>query len=156
MAANNEPKKEKNKRIIHLILFVLYLLVMCYLVFFAEQFGRVNTGVRTFRYNIKPFKEIMRFYRVRHQYPMGFLLNVVGNIVAFMPFGYFLPRIHTKCKNGLLTVLHGFFLSLTIEVIQLLAKIGCFDVDDLILNTAGVLLGFLLGWLIGKFLKKES
>ena len=43
---------------------------------------------------------------------------------------------------GFFIILSGFFISLTIEVIQLLTKVGCFDVDDMILNTLGAALGY--------------
>lgn len=43
-------------------------------------------------------------------------------------------------RSGWLIVLAGFGLSVTVEVIQLITKVGCFDVDDMILNTAGRLL----------------
>ena len=46
-------------------------------------------------------------------------------------------------RSGWLIVLAGFGLSVTVEVIQLITKVGCFDVDDMILNTAGAALGYL-------------
>ena len=44
--------------------------------------------------------------------------------------------------RAFLIFLSGFLLSLTVEVIQLISKVGCFDVDDLILNTLGAVLGY--------------
>ena len=55
-----------------------------------------------------------------------------------------LPVILDKMRSGWLIVLAGFGLSVTVEVIQLITKVGCFDVDDMILNTAGAALGYLL------------
>lgn len=60
------------------------------------------------------------------------------------PFGFILPVILDKMRSGWLIVLAGFGLSVTVEVIQLITKVGCFDVDDMILNTAGAALGYLL------------
>ncbi len=86
--------------------------------------------------NITILKEITRYTFGSHL----FYRNVVGNIVMFIPFGFFTTYfldIHKKRYNLLVT----FFTSLAIELIQL--KIGrAFDVDDLILNCLGSLIGF--------------
>ena len=48
-----------------------------------------------------------------------------------------------SCRSGFFIILSGFGLSLVVETIQLITKVGCFDVDDLILNTLGAALGYL-------------
>ena len=86
-----------------------------------------------------------RFWVYRKQ--LGFaavFTNLVGNVAGFLPFGFILPVITEKMRSGLLITLAGFGLSLTVEVIQLITRVGCFDVDDMILNTAGAALGYLL------------
>ena len=74
-----------------------------------------------------------------------------------MPFGFFLPVFSRRCHIFLNTVFYSFELSLFVELIQLVTKVGSFDVDDLILNTLGGALGFLVyqvfAW-IGRKLKK--
>ena len=70
----------------------------------------------------------------------------VLNAVMFAPFGFLLPVLWCKCRKWKVTVLAGFLLSLTIEVLQMF----CFratDVDDLLMNTLGAFLGYLLAWL---------
>ena len=47
-------------------------------------------------------------------------------------------------NSGFLICISGFLLSLTVEVIQLVTKVGCFDVDDMILNTLGAAFGYVL------------
>ena len=88
MAATNSGKTRKIEK----LFFVLYLLVLAYLLFFAEGMGRtISTG---YRYNLEPFCEIKRF--LYHVDILGWktvFLNVAGNVIAFMPFGFFLPRI---------------------------------------------------------------
>ncbi len=49
-----------------------------------------------------------------------------------------------KCRSGFFIILSGFSLSLVVEVIQLITKVGCFDVDDMILNTAWGSIGYVL------------
>jgi glycopeptide antibiotics resistance protein len=72
----------------------------------------------------------------------GFLVNVVGNILAFMPFGFCLPIISLKETKLYRVFFWTFGFSVAIETIQLFYKIGIFDVDDIILNTFGGILGY--------------
>lgn len=98
-----------------------------------------------YQYNLTPFREIMRF--IRYRLVVGFqafFINVFGNIIAFMPMGFFLPAVMGKKLNGIQILLLSFFFSLSVETVQLLTKLGCFDVDDLILNTLGGFLGYLV------------
>lgn len=70
---------------------------------------------------------------------LPFVMNVLGNIILFIPLGFFLPLLMKIkfCK----TVLCGFLFSLVIELIQLpMNRVS--DIDDLILNTVGTILGF--------------
>lgn len=55
---------------------------------------------------------------------------------------FVLPVINRRMRNGFFIILSGFSISLTVEVIQLITRAGCFDVDDMILNTLGAALGY--------------
>ena len=67
------------------------------------------------------------------------ILNFAGNVIAFIPFGYLLPKMVKKKPRLFHTVLFSFEFSLLVELTQLISRTGSFDVDDLILNTlAGV------------------
>lgn len=125
------------------VLFLAYLAMLVYFVFFAESFGR-DSAQHEYAYNLELFKEIKRFYQYRHQLGMeAFLLNVVGNMVAFMPCGFFLPIVSRRSKKCYNATWLCFGLSLCIETVQLIFKVGSFDVDDLLLNTLGGVLGYL-------------
>ncbi len=131
------------------ILFVLYFAVLFYFLFFSEEMGRTYSE-RTYHYNLVPFKEIGRFIRYHRTLGTGtVLLNIVGNVAAFVPFGIFLPVFSARCRKVWFTVFYSFELSLLVELLQLVTKVGSFDVDDLILNTIGGLVGFLI-YLWGK------
>lgn len=126
-------------------LFVLYIMLLVYFLFFSEEYGRVAEAEREFRYNLVPFVEIRRFWVYRHQLGLlALLTNIFGNVIGFVPYGYILPVVTRRMQSGFLIILSGFCLSLTVEIIQLITKVGCFDVDDLILNTMGAALGYLL------------
>ena len=72
----------------------------------------------------------------------SFLINIVGNVVAFMPCGFFLPIVSRRSKRWYRTIVFSFAFSFMLETIQLIFKVGSFDVDDMILNTLGAGLGF--------------
>lgn len=144
----------KKHRIAAGVLFVLYFIVLFYFLFFSEEMGRTYTE-REYHYNLVPFKEIHRFIEYRKILGMrSVMLNIVGNVVAFMPFGTFLPVFVAKGKKFWFTALYSFELSLFVETLQLISKVGSFDVDDLILNTLGGILGYILYRILKYFYKK--
>lgn len=75
--------------------------------------------------------------------------NILGNLILLFPLGILLPLLWDKFRNIRTATVFGFFTSLSIEVIQLLSMLignrgRAFDIDDIILNTAGAFLGALL------------
>ena len=125
-------------------LFIVYLLTLAYFLFFAEATGRTFTE-RTYQYNLILFHEIRRFVVYRRQ--LGFAavaLNLAGNVIAFVPFGVFLPMLVKRARSLIKTSLLGFEFSLFVELVQLFSKVGSFDVDDILLNTLGVIGGYAL------------
>ncbi len=135
------------------IAFFLYLIALVYFLLFAEMFGRTNTE-KTYRYNLVLFKEIWRFWHYREILgTTAVLLNLVGNVVGLMPFGFFLPFLAKRTRRCYTVTCLTFLFSLTIELIQLLCKVGSFDVDDLLLNTIGGMLGYFFFW-IGWHIRK--
>ena len=126
------------------LLFIAYLIALTYLMFFAEAMGRTGNTEAEYAYNLELFKEIRRFYLYRKQLGIeAVLLNLGGNVAGFMPFGFILPIVSRRGRRWYNTVLLAFCLSLCIETIQLVFKVGSFDVDDLFLNTLGGILGFI-------------
>ena len=138
----NKGTKRRVKKL-GTIFFVLYVLILVYLLFFSEGYGRVAQAEREYRYNLVPFVEIRRFWTYREQLGMFALFtNIFGNVMGFVPYGFVLPVIARRMRNGFFIILSGFCISLSVEVIQLITKVGCFDVDDMILNTLGAALGY--------------
>ena len=125
-------KQVKKIRTLGKVLFVLYIFFLLYFLIFSDWYGR--TGVsREYQYNLVLFKEIKRFIEYREELgAFAVFTNLFGNILIFMPFGFFM------------TLFYSFGLSLCVEVFQLLTKVGSFDVDDLLLNTIGGVLGYIL------------
>lgn len=124
------------------VLFGVYLIMLCYFLFFAESMGRPYTE-RGYHYNLIPLKEVMRFINYRSVLgPKAVMLNLLGNIVAFIPYGLFIPLLQHKQRHVWRIVLLSFDFSLLVELLQLVSKRGSFDVDDLILNTIGGAVGY--------------
>ncbi|WP_409346230.1 VanZ family protein [Paenibacillus sp. MBLB4367] len=74
--------------------------------------------------------------------------NFSGNIAIFIPFGIFIPML-SESKNVSLerVFVLSLLVSLLLEGLQAVLSIGTFDVDDLLLNTSGGMLGFGIFWL---------
>jgi len=77
------------------------------------------------------------------------------NILLFVPIGFFLPILWRKFEKRRFTIIYGFLLSLSIEIIQLLGH-RITDIDDLLMNTMGTILGFYLYVLVKRILPKVS
>lgn len=137
-------KHKKSIWILCWILFWVYIGALVYFLFFAEMLGRAGQP-RGYHYNLIPFKEIRRFLVYRELLgPTAVFLNLAGNILIFMPFGFLLPIMSRKLRGFFRVTILGFELSLTVEIVQLISQTGSCDVDDIILNTVGAAAGFLV------------
>jgi len=121
--------------------FIIYILCLFQVVTFTDD-------VTWSTNNFIPFKEILR-YNVTSRL---FLKNVIGNMIMFLPFGFFISY-YLENKKPYLTVILTLIASIAIETVQL--AIGrVFDVDDIILNICGGLLGYLIYYLMYKISEK--
>ena len=111
-----------------MLLFVVYIMCLFYVVTFQDVSWSTS--------NFVPFKEMFR-------YPFGshlFFKNVVGNVIMFAPYGFFLGYF-LKLEKGTSVFILSFLTSITIETVQLV--IGrVFDIDDIFLNIIGGLIGY--------------
>lgn len=123
------------------VLFAVYILLLAYFLFFSEHYGR-NLYTDEYKYNLVLFKEVKRFIEYRNILGMeSFVVNIFGNIFAFTPFGFVLPIISRENRKLLNITLLSLEFSLTVELLQLIFKVGIFDVDDLLMNTLGGFIG---------------
>ena len=128
----------KEKFVFYKEMFVFAFLLYSLLLFYVVTFLDVNYGTN----NFIPFHEIFR-YEFGSVY---FLHNVLGNIILFIPFGYFVSHIMASKKPYAMFII-SIITSVVIEFTQL--KIGrTFDVDDIILNLIGAILGYIVYLLI--------
>lgn len=144
---------KKKYRPLIILIFILYILVLLYILLLKgniadspQDFTVASQGI--FRlpsnYNLTPFKTIMIFVNdVRATNSLYSYLNLFGNIVLLIPFGFFVPLLTKRKKTFLLTFLTGTLFILLIEFVQLITIWGIFDIDDYLLNILGVLIGWI-------------
>ena len=138
-------KATRKVRIFGRIFFVAYMILALDFMFFSETLDRTMVSDQ-YRYNLTLFKEITRFWNMRHTYGWNItIINLLGNVVCFMPFGFLLPMVSKRSvfKNFLSVTFLAMLFSIGIETAQLVTKVGAFDVDDIFLNTIGGLLGYI-------------
>lgn len=70
------------------------------------------------------------------------LRNIIFNILMFLPFGFVLPLLFKKCEKFYITYFLGLCMTISIEVLQLISKRGIFEIDDIINNTLGCMIGY--------------
>ena len=78
-------------------------------------------------------------FQVRHA-----VINLAGNVVMFVPLGFFLPAVWKKCRGFFRTLFCAAGMIAAVEIAQLFSLRGSCDVDDLILNLVGVAVGYAL------------
>ncbi len=147
---------KKSHKWIH-VLFFLYLLIVVRLIIFKYPFymlkeiastwekGIILEGLDTANFTL--FKTI-RMY-IDYAYMLNSFENLVGNVVVFVPFGFLLPYVLKNGKIFFVMLLNAFLFVLGIELFQLFSAFGAFDVDDILLNCVGAIIGYML-FLIGK------
>ena len=155
------PMINRNKvmRRTFLLFFAAYLLLILTFTLFDPAFGR-NRQVRFVfsdkallknsletAFNIIPFRTISLYLSAL--FTGGFSLSVIatnllGNLVAFMPLGLFLPMFFRKCERFVYFLLTTSLIVLCIETLQFLFVVGFCDIDDLILNVFGACIAFLV------------
>ena len=108
-------------------------------------------AVFPFRINLVPFVNLFDYESRRDM-----LLNIIGNTAMFIPSGIILPIVYKKLDTFRKVVKAGFFISLCIEITQLPFSVRATDIDDLILNTLGVIIGYWIYALIKRAKRTKS
>lgn len=116
------------------LLFMIYILILFYVVTYQDP---ISSYIGT--YNLMPFKEMFRY----HIGTPLFYKNIIGNLIIFMPFGLFVSS-YLKTKKFSIILILAIISSLTIEFAQRLIIGRVFDVDDIILNVVGSIIGYLV------------
>ncbi len=133
-----------------------YLVVLIRIVLFKQValynlFAAIGSMERTI--SIIPFKSLLDM--VNNNISVTRILeNILGNIAIFIPFGLLLPIVQKDKSKKI--ILYGLITSALIEIIQYVFALGSSDIDDLMLNTLGTVIGYLLYKIIHKKARADT
>lgn len=144
--------KRRAARICVLVLFIYYALILANLLFFDAYFFR-NAGAGDWRdfsaynTNFKPFETIKLYIESYRQETLNksvITTNLIGNLLAFSPMGFFLPVLFPKMRKAIPYIFITLLMVCAVEGIQFVTMVGSCDIDDVILNFTGAFLTFLI------------
>lgn len=124
-------------------LFFLYFLIVIYLTFFKNGILYLDLQMRTY-VNLIPIVETIKMFQDNFMGIGNAFYNVIGNILLFVPLGFGIPLFFKNYNKLSKVIFYGFFASLSIEVLQYLTCTNFTDIDDVIFNTLGAVLGFII------------
>ena len=153
-----EESKSRPYRWLIVVIFIIYSATLFYLVFLANEYGRNNAEILRYNdINLVPFKTINNYLNAwAYVSAKVIITNIFGNIAAFLPLGLLGPIVFRRLETLKQLFFFSGLLSLSIEVIQGLLGVGVVDVDDLILNVLGAVIGYLLYRLLKKRIKDNA
>lgn len=128
-------------------MFLIYFGMVLYATIFM-RIGLSNVGTTVAE---KPFDDLTLAIRYREP---EMLIHMAENILLFLPFGYLIPEMNPRhLRKWSFALIGGLMASTTIEMIQYVFQLGQSDIDDIIANTLGAVLGYLivrLVWNLGE------
>ncbi len=133
--------------------YLLYLILLASLLFIDGSFLRDIVYTEGFfdyakdHLNLIPFRTILLYIRGTLNGVLllsDLVVNLLGNIVAFMPFGFFLPKLFPVFRQKKAFILSMIGIIGVIEIMQFVLRTGVCDIDDLLLNLLGAYLVFVL------------
>lgn len=130
--------------------FALYILALIYILFFKGRINPYTGSMPLSEYikhsvNLVPFETIKGFLNALKNNRIHtdiVIFNIFGNILLFVPFGFFLPAAQRRLRALWKCLAVSFFVILAAEILQLVLMLGSLDIDDLILNILGVIIGY--------------
>ena len=140
---------KKKYTILTKITFAIYLLIVVKFILLRYPVDQMLEWIRRGYYdvpmsiNIIPFKTMAMYMKGEPTIKIA-VRNMVGNIIFFMPFGFLVPMILKEINSYKKIIIVSFAFSLSLEIAQIMIRVGSFDIDDLILNTLGAVLGYVL------------
>lgn len=142
-----KDKKLNKGKVFLWCVFVIYMVV----VFGATMLSRGN-----FYGNTKIYPIFYSYRDAWNDFSITEWRNIILNICMFVPLGVFLPILLKRMNSFWKVSLGGFFVTLFIETSQLFLKRGVFEIDDLIGNTVGTMIGYGMYYLIFCLIRKKN
>ncbi|MBR5577448.1 MAG: VanZ family protein [Lachnospiraceae bacterium] len=146
--------KSKNNRVWKICFFLYLILIIRFIIFkypmeqlleIAKGWKKevILEGLNTANFTLG--KSIKMYIRYFHRFPFwNGMANLFGNFFAFIPLGILFPLCYDIKHIKRVTFLFSFLFIISIEMFQLFSAFGVFDVDDILLNVLGSMIGGLL------------
>lgn len=142
-------------REVFISLFFIYFLILVNLTIFKQGMLMLDFEKRV-SVNLVPIvSTVQMFNNDFYEIDIG-IYNVIGNILLFIPLGFGIPLFFSHKNKISKVAFYGFIASLTIEVLQYFTSRNITDVDDIIFNTLGTVLGFIAFNVIYKLVKSTK
>jgi len=128
--------------------FILYTMLMLWLLLGRSQGDYTENYFAQLmdRIALKPFETIGNYFRVLRIGSLSqkriAVINLVGNVILFVPFGLLLPGLFEKFRSFFPFFLGCLGAIVLVEITQILLLVGFLDIDDVILNMAGFCIGY--------------
>ena len=129
-------------------LFLIYSVLMLWLLFGRTGYDPSVPYFDQLKYNIVPLETIKLYWHIIPRSTA--IINLGGNVIMFIPLGFFLPRAFPKLKKFFKCFFTAMLIITLVELAQFFTILGSCDIDDLILNMVGVTMGFILHKLLPK------
>lgn len=156
----NQLKPEGTKILLKIYKIILWILLIVYVfvlikylildrMIYQNQVGR--------NFNLYPFNSIRAYLLHKDNYNFNtWALNLFGNMIMLVPFSILMPLLFSMLRKTNIFIVCLFVFNIGIEVFQYFSGFGSFDVDDLILNSSGALVAYIIlrVLLLFKFAKK--
>lgn len=144
-------------------LFISYILFLILVIVLKYPTGLVSGAIKSWQNGVSfkrltpqmiPFKNIIFYVKRMQVWHDWFGLNLACNVLMFIPYGILLPVIKKNHDKLIRTVLlSGCIFSICIEIFQYITGFGLCDIDDVIMNTLGVGIGFTIYKLVEKLIE---
>ncbi|MEG1066977.1 MAG: VanZ family protein, partial [Erysipelotrichaceae bacterium] len=131
---------------------VIYLLILIRLTIFKFCIVIFSNPLNSYQYNlfglkgiinIVPFKETLKLLNNGASSTIGPNINIVLDMMYFLPLGFLMPLLFEKYNNFLRIVFISMIISIVIEIIQLFTILSVCDIDDIIFNVIGAVIGLI-------------
>ncbi len=140
----SESKFNKRKYFkISLFIYLFFLGIFYFLELGPTLTFRLGKYYNEVSHNFILFSTITTYVLNFEHYNLSTLFyNIFGNVLIFVPLGILVPSIYPNINRYLQIIYISFLISVTLEGLQYITSLGVFDIDDIILNVIGGILGF--------------
>ncbi|MGO4271062.1 VanZ family protein [Paenibacillus sp. TAF58] len=137
------------------LLFIGYTSILLYWMFLG--FGRHMHTAGSLAYNVVPFRTIGMYVLHADSFSnRTWIINLFGNIGVFTPYGFLLPHLFRSARRYGTFLLYFGCPLVGLELLQMLLRVGSFDIDDVIMNVLGASTSFVLFAAVWRSLERRE